>query len=200
MSNPLKLETFSPEAAETSTVFLPKGRLDQLKINTFQVGYDKGFAAAKSQFETVAALQALDLSRKLQDVVFTHIEARRNITMALEPVLTRMVDVVMPELANLAICDIVTAQITKIAAVGLAGDITVSASTADAPILTGFLSTLRDRNLGVSVVASPDFADGKVEITAPNIETHINLDQAIDATRAGLIEYFQLVRQEKSHG
>jgi|FLOH01.1.fsa_nt_gi hypothetical protein len=200
MAIPLKLDTFSADTSDASTVFLPKGRLDQLKINTFQVGYDQGFSAAKSQFETASALQALDLSQKLQEVVFTHIEARRNIIKALEPVLIRLVDIVMPELANLALCDIVTAQISNIASGGLIGDIVVSASIADAPILAGFLKTLRDRNFGVTVIENPSFADGQVAITAPDIETHINLDQAIDATRQGLIEYFHLVSQEKSNG
>ncbi|SMX47364.1 FliH/SctL family protein [Actibacterium lipolyticum] len=96
MTQPLILEDFTPIALpSTSDDLNPEGRLE-----VYEEGYKAGWedaAAAENQSQTRIAL---DLEKALQDLSFTYHEARTHVLNSLAPLLTLMVDQVLPDLAH----------------------------------------------------------------------------------------------------
>lgn len=199
MISPLRLASLSGQAGDEMTMFLPKGQLDQMKLRTFQAGYDQGFEAAQASLETKAAEHRLELSRKLQDVAFSHLEARRSILTSLRPLVAALVGKVLPTVAKQALAEIIANQIHVIATDGLKGDICIHASEADVGALAELGRELRQSSVSFTVIADPDCAEGEVWIRAPECEKQINLGLVTTRLCAEVGQFFN-AEQVKSHG
>ena len=90
-----KLEVFDsnpPPAQASDMVVMPLGAIEEAKLAAYEQGYKAGWddaAAAQSEDQTRIRV---DLARNLQQLSFTHQEARAHILKAVEPLLEEMVN------------------------------------------------------------------------------------------------------------
>ncbi|MCA8869515.1 MAG: hypothetical protein KDA67_12750 [Rhodobacteraceae bacterium] len=199
MATPVNLEFFEEGDAETRTMFLSADRLIDLRKQSFERGHAEGFLAATSKTKAIEAEVAEHLIASIRDISFTHIEARRAVLNSLEPLLIRLVEIVMPVLSKNALADMVITQATALAEFMTDGTITVTCAPVAVPILTTALAEADKLSINAAVVSDPTCTPGEVRITSPEGERHIDLDQAVNGIRDSVMAYYQLMSEEINH-
>ena len=197
---PVQLSSLAQPPDDRSTVFFSRGKLGQLKTTIYQQGLQDGRDAAKAEFDAVLSEHATKISQKLQELAFTHIEARRSVLKALEPVLHQFVTIVLPSIASEALADIVVAHVRTIAADQTDGKLRIHCNTEDQAAINAVFALQRNRKFDLEIVTDPSCAPLEVTLAAPDNTQNINLSLAIESVRQGLVAFYKLTLEEASHG
>lgn len=197
---PLTLEAFDGSDPEPATVFLPGGRLTQLRNDAREAGYQAGYRDAKEETEATRQEATRELARKLQEITFIHLEARKAVITSLEPLVKQMVDTILPDIASKAFIDILTAQIASVASLLTDGPIRLHCAQDKSDHLEELVASLSDLPLSIRVEPDPDCSEFETRISTPEGARHINLDGAIDGVRQGVTAFLDLAKEESRNG
>lgn len=204
MVQPLTFETFSPadnsgNTPDSAVVLTSAGQLARIKRDAEAAGYKAGLAEARAETDAMQARAASILADKLQEIGFSHFEARRAILTSLEPLIRQVVDIVLPGLAATALADIAAAQVTAVAELLTDGPVRLSCAPPMADALQNTLQSLADLPVIATVTPDPDLGVLEVRISAPGGERHIDIDRAISGIREGVLAFYDLAHEEKKH-
>jgi len=200
MMQPINLQSLEPQEDDSATIFVSRGKLGALKSSLYQTGFKAGQIEADTRHDNQQSHIMLELSRKLQDINFTHVEARQNVIRALKPLLQQMVKTVLPVIATEALSDIVSAHITALAKQCTAGNVKIMCAADDAETLSRLLLSLRHLPFSTDVIVDPDCLPRQIVISAPDSEQQINLAEAVRAVSEGVTEFYKSTTEEKNHG
>ncbi|NOX41162.1 MAG: hypothetical protein GXP05_11825 [Alphaproteobacteria bacterium] len=204
MSSTFTFESFGTQNSHHSTMFLPKDRLEQIKKETFQAGYRQGYAKASQELgvEKAKAISALSLS--LEDFCFTSIEARQAVLASLSPLISKMVEVVLPGAFKEALAEIIAAQIKTLAASMTDGPILVKCSAQNLPVVEALIHEYRDTSPDSSFTATatldPNCGANEIWLSSPIGERHIDLNSAIDAIQLAVSNFFNMASEDQTYG
>lgn len=196
---PLKLEVFETEGkANTSTVVMETSFLEETRLASYETGYAAGWEdAVAAQTQDDAEMRA-GIGRNLQALSFTYHEARIHVLKALTPLLTEMVDSILPEIAR----ETLASQIVEVL-------MPLAEEMADAPVTLrvnpssrAAVETLLDQATGlpVTIIDEPTLGAGQAYLRLGDSETRVDLDSAISAISEAVFAFFDLTEKDRKHG
>jgi len=172
--------------------------LEALKREAFNAGYASGRDDVLKTGEAAAAEVSAALAATLQEASFTYHEARSQLLTALRPLLTQLVELVLPDLARATLAERVAGEIAAAADMATAAEVRVHA----APETLETLERLADRNAGVPVDldADPTLGPGQVLLQFADGERQIDLDELLEGIRSAVSGYLEDNLQEAANG
>jgi hypothetical protein len=200
MSFPLKLDRFAETATTSNTVFISADRLAQLKRDAFLAGEKAGFQKSQTDLKNQGTEATNILSQKLQDISFTHFEARKAVLDSLEMLISQLVKAVLPGIASDALVDVVAAQVLAVAGLLTDGPIRIYCAPSNVSALNDKLETMAELPVAAKAFADPDCTDNCVRIIAPECERFIDIDQVLGGIREGISEFYNPSTEEKRYG
>jgi flagellar biosynthesis/type III secretory pathway protein FliH len=196
----LKLEVFEPERSEkaASTVVLDTLALEETKLASYETGYSAGWEdAVAAQSGDQAKIRA-DLAQNLQSLSFTYNEARDHVLRAIEPLLTEVVNKLLPKLSQ----DVLTPTILQLL-------LPMAEDLAEAPIslvinpsVRAAVDTLLEQVAGlpIEVVEEPSLSEGQAYLRLGEMERQINLDRATQDISTAVRGFFERPEKERTNG
>jgi flagellar biosynthesis/type III secretory pathway protein FliH len=194
----LKLEVFETDQDGSSTVVLDKMLLEEAKLASYDSGYSAGWedaAAAQSGDQTKVSA---DLARNIQSLGFTYHEARVHVLRALEPLLTEIVNRLLPNLARETLAPVVLDTLMPLAEKLADAPITLVLNPAARPAVEALLD--QATGLPLTIVEEPSLSEGQVYLRLGDSETQINLDRAITEITTAVRGFFELPERTVKNG
>lgn len=111
-----QLEVFDVPTAARGRIEIESAALETVKLEAYEKGYAAGWDDAVTGQAQQTAQARDELLRQLQDCAFTYHEARQAVLLAIEPVLTALVEAVLPAVARDMLPDHLSALLSKNAA------------------------------------------------------------------------------------
>ncbi|HEY9039541.1 MAG TPA: flagellar biosynthesis protein [Roseovarius sp.] len=182
------LEDFSGGSDEHS-ISISDVSLEEQRLEAFENGYKAGWEDAVKAAEDDTNRISTDFAANLQDMSFTIQEAQSSLLVALRPLLTSMVNSVLPSLARQTLGARVLETLGEIAHTAASGPIGIVTAPQNISALQKIIDEQEISN--VQITAEPSLGDGQVHIRAGNAEQEIDLDAVlaqIDATLTGFFE------------
>lgn len=172
--------------------------IEASRLEGFETGYQAGWDdATRAQAEEQGRIGA-EFARNLQDLGFTFQEARSHVMHALEPLLSGMVEKVLPRLISETIGQTIIEEVMPLAATAADTPIEVVVSPASLPVLQGLLA--KTVSVPFELVEEPTLAEGQIFLRSGNLERHIDFTTAVDRIGAAINSLYQLNEKAFNHG
>lgn len=210
MASPFRLEEFedpglvtarAPRATaqpETINPVLTPEMIERARLEGYEAGYKAGWDdAARSEAEDRNRIGA-EFARNLQDLGFTFHEARSHVMHALEPLLTGLVERVLPQLASETMGQTIVEELLPLAATAADMPIEVVVSPANYAALESFLAEAT--SVPLRLVEEPSLAEGQVYLRSGKTERHIDFSSAVDRIAAAITGLYELNEKAFHHG
>lgn len=163
--------------------------LEEQRLEAFENGYKAGWDDAVKAAKDDARRISSDFAGNLQDISFTLQEAQSGLLTALRPLLSSMVNSILPELARQSLGARVLETLDGLAREALDGPLEIVTAPPNIDALQTLIETRGIEN--VQITAEPSLGEGQVHVRAPGREQEINLDAVlsqIDAATTGFFE------------
>lgn len=185
------------EAAESAAQF-PAEAVEKARLEGYEAGYKAGWDdAARSEAEEQSRIGA-EFARNLQDLGFTFHEARSHVMQALEPLLSSMVERVLPRLVSETIGQTIVEELLPLASSAADTPIEVVVSPVSRPALDALLS--RATAIPFTVIEEPTLAEGQVFLRSGKTERHIDFTSAVDRIGTAIEGLYDLNEKAFQHG
>ncbi len=195
---PLRLEVFETPSATPGTVVTDVSALEEARLAAFENGYTAGWEdAGTAQAEDQSRIRA-DLARNLQALSFTYHEAKAHVVMALEPLLTDVLDRVLPQMARETLGATLREQL-----------VLVGKDLADAPVTLvlnpasrgAVLAMLDDTtSLPLRIVDEPTLGEGQAYLRFETSEIRIDTNRIVADLQRAIQSFFALAEKGTTHG
>ncbi|UOA28805.1 hypothetical protein DSM107133_03563 [Pseudosulfitobacter sp. DSM 107133] len=186
-------ESDSEVAASTSSS-ISQEALEDIKLEAFESGYSAGWedalkAQSDSQTETVNAFVAT-----LQDVSFGYHEARAGLIKAMQPVLSDIINKLLPEVAQAALGAQVVEQLTSMLRKSVNQDIRIEATQTNLEMLEKLVGHV----ISAPFVCVPnsDLGPNQIILQVGAQENEIDLDQVISGVANAMAGFVQQMKRE----
>lgn len=195
-----KLEVFDagPRAQSDPVVVLDQGALEEERLAAFDKGYAAGWEdAAASQAEDQSRMRA-DLARHMQSLGFTYHEARAHVLKALAPLLTQIVDRILPEMARESLAPVVLEAVMPVAEDLAEAPLALVLNPAARPAVEALLD--RATGFPLTIREEPTLGEGQVYFRLGDSETRVDLDRVVAEISAAVRGFFDLAERDRQHG
>ena len=186
-------ESDSEVAASTSSS-ISQEALEDIKLEAFESGYSAGWedalkAQSDSQTETVNAFVAT-----LQDVSFGYHEARAGLIKAMQPVLSDIINKLLPEVAQAALGAQVVEQLTSMLRKSVNQDIRIEATQTNLEMLEKLVGHV----ISAPFVCVPnsDLGPNQIILQVGAQKNEIDLDQVISGVANAMAGFVQQMKRE----
>ncbi|WP_171229951.1 ABC transporter ATP-binding protein [Ruegeria sp. HKCCA4008] len=109
------LEDFTTQTGTGPVLILNEDTLEEQRLAAFEDGYGAGWEDASRAQEQSRGRISAELARSLEDMSFTYHEAIARMTLSLEPMLTSLVQTVLPEMAERGLAARIVEQLCEMA-------------------------------------------------------------------------------------
>ncbi len=187
------LEDFSASSGSHS-IAMTDVSLEEHRLEAFESGYKAGWEDAVKAADEEASRISTDFAGNLQDMAFTLQEAQSGLLAALRPLLTGMVNSILPRLARQTLGTRVLETLDEVAREAADGPLEV----VTAPQNLGVLQALiEERGIAaVRLIAEPSLGGGQVHVRAGGNEQEIDLDEVLARIDAAMTGFFDEARKE----
>jgi flagellar assembly protein FliH len=195
-----KLEVFeTPSGAARSPTLVTTeiSAIEEAKLAAYEQGYQAGWddaAAALSQDQTRIGAE---LGRNLQALSFTYQEARAHVLAALEPLLTEMVDRLLPETARETLAPMVLERVMPMAEDLADHPVTLVLNPSVRPAIEALIE--QATGLPLTIEEEPTLAEGQVYLRLGPAEAKVDLTR-VTAEIAAAVRAFFTLTEEKPNG
>ncbi|GAB4261070.1 MAG: flagellar biosynthesis protein [Pararhodobacter sp.] len=196
MPQPLRLEVFETPEVPDGPVFLMPEEVEELRLNAYERGYGAGWEDAGRQADAEESARKAAFARQAEQLTFTYHEARGHLLNALRPLLTAMLERVIPEAARVSVVPMVVEQLMPLATASLEAPITLRIAPGSRADFDAAFEGLVLPPL--DIVESADLAEGQAAFTFEALETRIDLDHVAESLRRAVERFYQL--QSDTHG
>lgn len=172
--------------------------LEGMKLEAFEKGYRAGWDDAVKAHSDDRNHITSALGQHLQDLSFTYQEAYGNMMHAVTPLLTEMVQALLPELARATLGHHIAEQLEKLSAeIGK-----VEVEIAVAPDKVAAIGTLLDRDFGfpIRLVGDDTLAEQQADIRFGRQERQIDLGDLIASVTEAVMGFAHDNQRKMSHG
>lgn len=173
-------------------------QITDLQVTSFEGGYKAGWDdAVKAKGEEQEQLTA-EFVQQLQDMSFTHHEAYTKLSKSLQPLMTRFVTKLLPEVAHQSLGLHLMEQIGKL----LEQQSEDVIELAVAPQTRAAVKELLEEKLAVpfSVCADSTLDSSQVYLRVSEAEREINLDEVVRGVSDAVDAFFETLEGETRHG
>jgi len=181
------LEDFS-SYSDGTPIALTDVLLEEQRLEAFETGYQAGWDdAVKAQSDDSRHISA-DLAQNIQDLSFTYQEARSAVIESLAPLLTQMVETVLPKLAHQHLPDRVAEVVKAMVIEQGKHNAVVHACAKDIPPLEDLLT--HEPDMDVTLDEDDTLAEGQVRIKLGQTERELNLHAVIEGLEHAVSNFF----------
>ncbi len=174
-TRPYQLEVFDLPEPVVETFEVTAAGLETVKLESYEQGYAAGWDDALNDRADAMMRAKAELVRQLQDVSFTHLEARQVILKAVDPLIRAMVDTVLPDLARQmigpALAERLAAEVTRRSDVALCLRHHPSAADLFAEVIES------QSKLTVTLTPDPMMTPGQFVLEGDDCEVEVDLDR-----------------------
>ena len=187
------LEDFTEETGAHS-ISLSDISLEDQKLESFEAGYKAGWQDAVKAANEDADRISSDFAGNIQDISFTLAQAQSDLLEALRPLLTGMVDSVLPHLARQTIGERVIETLDAMTRDATSGRIELTT----APVNAEMLQALVDDNdlADVTISTEPSLGEGQVHVRAGGTEQEIDVDAVLKQIDIAVTGFFEENRKD----
>ncbi|RKF13031.1 flagellar biosynthesis protein [Roseovarius spongiae] len=171
------------------TISISQVSLEDERLESFEKGYKAGWDDAIKAQEGDRTRISADFAANLQDLSFTCQEAQAGLLAGLRPLLTGMVETVLPRLAHATLGVRVIELLEEQAKQAGDAPAQIVTSPADAGALESLLETVERAD--VTVRPEPSLGEGQVHIRVGESEARIDLDAVLREIEAAVSGFFE---------
>lgn len=196
----LRLEDFSKPTSVHSVEIASSLDLQEAKLQSFEDGYKAGWDdAAAAEAEGHARIGA-DFAKTLQELSFGYHEARAHVLGALGPLLTAMVERVMPQIARAGFARTVVATAMEAAEREADRPLHLRVCPENRSALEEIMA--EDPGLPLKIVEDDTLGPGQALLSGATGESEIDIDGMLSSLRAALDDFLTTETQEEArrHG
>lgn len=186
------------EAVETAREELIAEADEDQQLQSFEKGYQAGWDdAVKAQADSIAKVSA-EFGQNLQDMSFTYHEALSKLTSSFEPIISEIVEKLLPSVAREILGHRMIEQV-----------LAVIKERPDQPIeivvAPGQVETVQELAEGklvspFEVVSEQSLGEGQAYVRIGSVERHIDLDAVISGIHEAMTAFFHEAKQENENG
>lgn len=196
-----KLEVFETDGRrkQNSTLVTTEiGAIEEAKLAAYEQGYKAGWDdAASAQSDDQTRIGA-DLAHSLQALSFTYQEARAHILKALEPLLTEMVNRLLPDMARETLAPLVLEQVMPMAEDLADHPVTLVLNPAVRSPVEGLVA--QATGLPLTLEEEPSLPEGQVYLRMGGAEAKVDLTRVTQEVSAAVRDFFSLAQEGPPHG
>ena len=188
-------EPTTPEVTEEETSVVAT---EDQQLEAFEKGYQAGWDdAVKAQADSASKISA-ELGQNLQDMSFTYHEALSKLTLSLKPVLSEIVDKLLPAMAQQTLGPQVMDQLLEL----IKNQPHQPIEIVVAPTNVDAIQSLADDKLEdpFEIVAEPSLADGQAYVRVGDVERSVDLEAVLTGVSEALTAFFHETEQENNNG
>jgi len=176
-----------------------EGRVsDAARMEIYEEGYQAGWDdAVKTQSEDQKRIGA-EFARNLQELSFTFHEARAHVIQSMEPLLTEIVNALLPGLMAESFAQTLLEELRPLIAEAADNPIDLIVGPGCMAILEGPVSDLG--NVAIKITEEPSLADGQAYFRIGKVERQVDLSGALESMRAAMSALFELNERTLKNG
>ena len=188
----LRLEAFDTLATADGSIqpLVEATAVEEAKVASFEQGYSAGWDDAVAAQNGDQTRIRADLARNLQSLAFTFQDARSHVLQAIRPLILKMVNRLLPEVAREALAPTVLEALTPMADELADAPLTLVLN----PAVRGQVEDLVAQATGLPMVIEeePSLPEGQVYIRFGSIETKVDLSQVTADIAIAVRAFFNL--------
>jgi len=194
----LRLEDFDNRESDHCPVTKTVSDWEAERSVAFADGFESGRAFAIRDRDQGEAKTRREIARSLQDLEFTHLEARRHVLKSLKPLVRQIATVLAPALAEAGLADLIAAEVDSLAErfVGETPRIHVAEGMAQ-PLEEALHA--RGRTLP-GIVEDPALDSYEARISASGAERHLDPAEACDRIATAIKDFLNSNLEERANG
>lgn len=190
-SNPPQNEKVANSAASQDAV-------EDIKLAAFEEGYQAGWDdAVKAQGSANSKLTE-DFVQNLHDLSFTYQEAFSKVTLGMQPVLTAVVEKILPKIAEQSLGPQIMEQMASLMEAERSGLLEIAVAPDKRETIEALLAD--QDNVPFTVTEESALSPGQIYIRASGAEREINLDKVIEGVSSAIEAFFHTAKEETDHG
>jgi len=184
----------SPQNTPTPESDLPDDALEEIQLASFDAGYQAGWEDAAKAQASSADKAVEDVAQNLQDLSFSHREAYLKLSASMRPVLTQIVEKLLPKAARTFVGIHLVDQIAMLMDehAETAIEIVVAAENVEQ------LQVLLNDTVQVpfAIVSEPALACGQAYLRVGQTEREINLDAVLSGISEAVEAFYEHTSKE----
>lgn len=191
-------ETGTPGPRSPAVITTEVSAFEEAKLAAYEQGYQAGWDDAAAARSADQAGIAADLARNLQALSFTYQEARAHILSGLEPLMTEMVERLLPETARETLAPLVLEQVMPMAEETTDQPVTLVLN----PAVRAAVEALIEQATGLpmTIEEEPTMPEGQVYIRLGGVEAKVDLTRVTADIAAAVRGFFSLNEESGQDG
>ena len=186
----------------TSTAGQPSqvsdAELETAKLDSFETGYKAGWDDAMKSVSEEDNRISGEFARNLSDLSFTYHEAHSQVLRSIEPLLSDIIDKVLPEAMRATIGVQVADQLKEMARESGKHRVEIVTSTGDLSTVEGLLT--QDFGFPIDVTSDETLAEGQVFLRMAEDERQIDINAVIEGLRQAVDTLIHENERSLKHG
>lgn len=182
------LEDFTQATETAGCRFLSDDALEDTRLAAFEKGYQAGWEDASTAHSSEQSHISSELARNLQDLSFTYHEAFTHVTNALEPLLKRLVQVVLPDAAHYSLGARIVSEAMELAKAQSEAQLTLTLSPESRQRLEQLFQT--SLPMPVTLVEDNALGPGQIYLKLGQEERGIDLDNLVKYIQTSVSDFF----------
>lgn len=197
----LSLEDFETVARPSSgsvIEHLTRAAAEVEKMASYEQGYQAGWDdAARAQAENQTRIEA-DFARNLQELSFTFHEARAHVIQAMEPLLSSLINVLLPRLVVESLGERILEELQPFLEQAADTPIELVTAPANRAIMESLMKSVE--TLPIRLTEEPSLAEGQVYVRMGKTERQIDLTGALDRLSQAMGALYDTNERILKHG
>lgn len=182
------LEDFTTQSDEQNRP-MNGAMLEEQRLEAFGSGYKAGWEGAVQAGSDDASRISSNLAANLQDISFTITEARSELLAALRPLMTGMVNSVLPRLMRESLGDHVIETLDRMAQTAASCPVELTTAAANVDALQALID---DHQLSdVMISTQPSLSESQIFIRVADTEQEVNLDAVLEQIDAEITGFYE---------
>ncbi|TQV70024.1 FliH/SctL family protein [Aliiroseovarius halocynthiae] len=173
-------------------------RLEARKLEGYEAGYQSGWDDAVKSMDEDNTRVRTEFARNLEDLGFTYQEARSHVLTALEPLLTQMLEAVLPTAVERSLGPIVAEAMMPLASELADAPIDVLVSPGSRATLEAFLADARA--VPFQILEKDTLLDGQIYLRSGENERRVDLSAAIERITQAVSALYHVNERAFDHG
>jgi len=184
------------QAAASAAAEMPD--VQEVRLNAYEDGYKAGWDDATAAEAQAQERVSADFAKTLQDLSFSYHEARSHVVGALGPLLTAMVERLMPQIAAAGFARTVVETALQMAEKEADHPISVRVSPENRVALEHLAQG--QSSLPLKVVEDDTLGPGQAMLSSVICEREVDIDAMLSAIRTALDEFLTAEKEARKYG
>jgi len=171
---------------------------EDVQLAAFENGYQAGWEDATKALQTGSDHAALDISQRLQDMSFTHREATTHLNAAMQPLISQIVNKMLPKIAQPIIGAQILEQIGQLIDHHAENAIEVAVAPENLDDLREMLAA---QSIGpFTLVPDPKLKHGQAYLRVNQSEREINFDAVLAGISEAFDAFYEQMKELRPNG